>query len=77
MGIHKVTNASKAPPQPEGRVVARTVKIDVRELLDLHTGYARDGWHDFLWLSGWRARVAVFALKALSKTPRKACTDPK
>jgi hypothetical protein len=67
----KITNdgpheARQAPPQPEGRVVAHTVQIDVREALDLHTGYSREGWHEFLWLSGWRARVAVFVLKALS-----------
>lgn len=58
--------AAKAPPQPEGRVVARTVQIDVREALDLHTGFARDGWHEFLWLSGWRARLAVLVLKFLA-----------
>lgn len=55
----------KAPPQPEGRVVARTVQIDVSEMLDLHTGYAREGWQQFMWLSGWRARVAVAVLKFL------------
>lgn len=54
-----------APPQPEGRVVARTVKIDAREVLDLHTGYSRTGYSEFMWLSGWRARVAVFVLKLL------------
>ena len=73
-GTGKVVNeqqACKAPPKPEGRVVAKTVQIDVRETLDLHTGYAREGWHDFLWLSGWRAAVAVFVLRLLSKTPHR------
>lgn len=58
--------ACKAPPQPQGRVVARTVQIDVREAFDLHNGFAREGWHEFLWLSGWRAAVAVFILKRLA-----------
>lgn len=61
----EVSQARQAPPQPEGRVVARTVQIDVSETLDLHTGYAREGWHEFLWLSGWRAAVAVFVLRLL------------
>lgn len=65
----RVTNSAdipcQAPPQPVGRVVARTVQIDVSETLDLHTGYAREGWHEFLWLSGWKARVAVFILRLL------------
>lgn len=59
--------ACRTPPQPGGRVVAKTVQIDVRETLDLHTGYAREGWREFLWLSGWRAMVAVFVLKALAR----------
>ena len=59
--------ACKAPPEPEGRVIAATVKIDVHELFDLDTGYARNGWTSFLWLSGWRARLAVLILKALNK----------
>lgn len=58
--------AKQAPPQPAGRVVARTVKIDVSEVLDLDTGYARQGWHEFLWLSGWRAWIAIRVLRALS-----------
>ena len=53
------------PPRPEGGVVAHTVQIDVCEMLDLDTGYARPGWHQFLWFSGWKARVAVFVLKLL------------
>lgn len=55
----------QAPPQPEGRIVARSAKITVSEMFDLDSGYARQGWHEFLWFSGWRARVAVFVLKLL------------
>lgn len=58
--------APQAPPLVAGRVVAHTVKIDVSEVLDLEDGYAREGWQAFLWLSGWRARVAVFVLKFLA-----------
>lgn len=55
-----------APPYtPPGNVVARTVKIDVGENFDLDTGYSREGWHEFLWLSGWKAAIAVFVLKLL------------
>jgi excisionase family DNA binding protein len=67
--------ASRAPPPPQGRVVARTVQIQASETLDLHTGYAREGWHDFLWLSGWRARIAVFVLKALPRGEKLAVTS--
>lgn len=57
--------AAQTPPQPEGRVVAQTVKITVSQVFDLHTGYARQGYHEFLWLSGWRSALAVFILKLL------------
>lgn len=57
--------ACAAPPPPEGRVRLRTVQINVQELFDLDTGYAREGWYQFLWLRGWRAWVAVRVLKAL------------
>lgn len=61
------TDACQAPPPPAGRIVATTVQIDVSETFDLDTGYARGGWHAFLWLSGWRAKVAVFVLRWLGK----------
>lgn len=55
------------PPQPEGRAIKRFAQIDVREAFDLDTGYSREGWHQFMWLSGWRAAVAVFVLRVLNK----------
>lgn len=60
-----IDQAAQTPPQPKGRAVARFAQIDVRETFDLDTGYAREGWGEFLWLSGWKAAVAVFVLKLL------------
>jgi hypothetical protein len=62
----EVSRACQTPPEPQGRVVAHTVKIDVSEVLDLDTGFAREGWTQFMWLCGWRARVAVFVLRTLN-----------
>ncbi len=65
--------AASTPPLPTaGRIVSRTVKIDVSEVFDLDTGYAREGWSEFLWFSGWRAAVAVWVLRSLKGGDRNA-----
>ncbi len=63
--------ASAAPPQPEGRAIKRFAKIEVKEAFDLDTGYSRSGWYQYMWLGGWRATVAVYALKLLNWKYRK------
>jgi hypothetical protein len=65
--VRSVQQCAAAPPQPEGRAIRQFVQIDVRESFDLDTGYSREGWYQFLWLSGWRAWIAIRVLKALSK----------